>query len=124
MKLKEYKRQWLLDQIQVQRDKGLRDAAIARRMGIKPPWFSEAIKKDQFSDDFVDRFCSAFGVRFTTGPTKDEATTERNPQNDDGIGRLERSANSQAQLTGEVLTQILELRRQMERIEEKLNMRK
>lgn len=68
LKLKDYKVQWVRDRVQELRDSGLKDAAIARRMGIKPPWFNEAIKKDSVGDDFIDRLCTAFNLRFPLSP--------------------------------------------------------
>jgi hypothetical protein len=106
MGIVEEKRAWVDARVDEIRASGLKDAAIARRMGITPSWFHEAMAKPRVGDTFIERLCTAFGIRYTpnetysgqlpntsmvaeTGPEHPEATKEETLS--DRIHRLEKT---------------------------------
>lgn len=73
MTVADYKRQWVLDRRAELHARGLGDAAVARQMGYKPPYFSQVLSKMEEGgtpgDAFIDRMSSAFGVPFIGSAT-------------------------------------------------------
>lgn len=65
MTLSQRKKAWVDSRVKDLRKSGLTDAAIARRMGVSPSTFNEAIKSDGVSDGFVQKLADAYGIPFT-----------------------------------------------------------
>lgn len=64
----EFKRQWFLERRKELHARGLKDADIATQMGFKPPYFSQIVGGLNIGDRFIDKMCSAFGLRFPPDP--------------------------------------------------------
>ena len=62
MSIKALKREWLDAHLATLRAKGLKDAAIARRIGVSRAYFSEAIKAEAVSDA-LKAVCKLAGIR-------------------------------------------------------------
>lgn len=60
----DYKLKWVADRRAELHARGMKDADIARQMGYKPPYVSQVFNGDSIGDAFIDKMCSAFGVRF------------------------------------------------------------
>lgn len=86
MTLADYKRQWMLARRAELHARGLKDSAIAKQMGYKPPYFSQVVKGTApIGDGFIDKMCSAFGVTFTTGESLSDNATTQGERSQDGM---------------------------------------
>jgi len=60
----EKKREWFDRKRSELHARGMKDTHIAEQMGIKRPYFSEVANGATIGDAFIDKMCSAFGMRF------------------------------------------------------------
>lgn len=60
MTVAEYKRSWFLARRAELHARGLKDADIARQMGLQRAYFSQVVGGANVGDGFIDRMCSAF----------------------------------------------------------------
>jgi len=63
MSIKALKREWLAGQLATLHGQGLRDAAIARRLGVSRAYFSEATRAEHVSDALIERLCKEFDLQ-------------------------------------------------------------
>lgn len=75
MTVAEYKRAWFLARRAELHARGLKDADIARQMGLQRAYFSQVVGGANVGDGFIDRMCSAFGLRFTPADASSEHET-------------------------------------------------
>lgn len=94
----DFKTKWLQDRLKELKDeRGISGAAVGERMGVTRSRISQVKNGRPVDDDFVQRFCDAFGFKFPVNASTDAVNIEKGPTSADimaAIARIEQSVTA------------------------------